>query len=71
MKSTSQDQSLSDSRELDRSYDPLTGRRVVMSLLAFFVFNSIFFFNDLALFAGLAQISTKKCAFTAPMKVLV
>lgn len=26
MKSTSQDQSLSDSRELDRSYDPLTGR---------------------------------------------
>lgn len=37
MKSTSQDQSLSDSRELDRSYDPLTGRRVVMSLLPFFV----------------------------------
>lgn len=47
MKSTSQDQSLSDSRELDRSYDPLTGRRVVMSLLPFFVL--IVFFNNLAL----------------------
>lgn len=33
MKSRSQDQSLSDSRELDRSYDPLTGRIIISCLL--------------------------------------
>lgn len=32
MKSRSQEQSLSDSRELDRSYDPLTGIHFIFSL---------------------------------------
>lgn len=33
MKSRSQDQSLSDSRDLDRSHDPLTGKNTVIDLL--------------------------------------
>lgn len=38
MKSRSQDQSFSDSRELDRSYDPLTGRFTVpVNMLLLFV----------------------------------
>lgn len=41
MKSRSQDQSLSDSRELDRSYDPLTGR---LSFPVFFTENVVLLF---------------------------
>lgn len=52
MKSRSQDQSLSDSRELDRSYDPLTGR---LSFPVFYTENMVLLFfvvADLALISG-------------------